>query len=444
MSTPRVRYRIAVVGGGAAGLVAASALLSSGWDGVDIDVFDRRPTPFGMFRYGVAPDHTHLRTAMRDSGRVLDEPGVRFFGLVEVGRDLHREELLAGYDAVVSATGADRDRLLGVPGEDLPGVESGRRFAEWCAGATGATPFDLTGVEDVVVVGLGDVAVDLARLLLKEPEELASTDMPSAVLEHLAEHRVRRVTILVRRGPQHCLLKPRELATLLTLPGVAVEFDASALPDDVTGVTPRGIDALEVWREAASRVVPDPHATLSLSFWHRPTGFTGVGRLSSVVVEPTRSNEADSAVPVGGSAVLPAQLALRVTGARGESCGSVPFDEATGLIPTSDGRVVDLAGSPQPREYAVGWVASGWIGGFGTQRRAAQALAERVAADFEGVAPTGATGVDELLAARGVRPVGVDGWRRIEDAERAVGEAGGRERERIADQDALLRIARGE
>ena len=193
----RDALRVAIVGAGAAGLATAAALLRQAPGQVRIDIFDRRATPFGMIRTAVAPDHEEGRQVLERYEPLFDVPAVRFLGLVELGRDVHRDDLLTAYDAVVYATGAYADRLLDVPGENLPGVCSGRQFAEWYTGTPGARPFDLNGVTNAVIVGLGDVALDLARVLLKNPEDFRATEMPAEVIDQLAAHRVREVTVLV-------------------------------------------------------------------------------------------------------------------------------------------------------------------------------------------------------------------------------------------------------
>lgn len=434
------RLRIGIVGAGVAGLATASSLMARGYGRVEVDIFDRDLTPFGLLRTGVAPDHDH-RSLVAEYEELLQRPEVRLLAGVEVGRDLTRAELLASYDAVVYATGAPADRLLDVPGEKLLGVRSGRAFAEWYSGAQDAEAFDLTGVAQVVIVGLGDVAVDLARVLLKSPDAFAGTDMPDEVRRHLAAHRVRDITVLVWLGPESCRLKPRDLAELLNLPGVAVRFDHTALDVDTSGLPDRVQEALVLWRAAAHREVQGAKAKLRIKFWTRPLEFRGTDRVDGVLLEKTMLDKAGRLVSGGKPDMIPAQLVLRAIGSRGVPLPDVPFDVRTGLIPTDDHhRVVDLAGEVQPGEYAAGWAAIGWTSGFGTQRRNADAVAASLLADLVHEP----SAVDRLLAERGVRPVGFDGWQRIDAAERALGAEHGRERERITDTETLNRLAHGE
>lgn len=432
-------FRVGIVGGGVAGLATARELLRLAPGRVRIDVMDRRPVPFGMLRYGVAPDHVKPRQLMLDFAEIFDEPGVRFLGGVTGGRDLDRDELLGSYDAVVYATGAAADRLLDVPGEQLPGVRSGRAFAEWYTGAPGVPPFDLSNTTQVVIVGLGDVAMDLARILLSNPATLKDTDMPTDVWEHLVEHHVRDVTMLVRRGPGDCQLKARDLVHLLNMPGVAVRFDKAALDIDDSLLTQKAQEALPIWRAAAGREVLGAKSRLRIKFWTRPIEFRGRDAVEGVRIERTQLDKAGRLVSGGNEDHLPAQLVLRATGARGLPLDGVPFDARIGVIPTVDHRVVDASGAIQPGEYAVGWIANGWKGGFGTQTRDGVAAAARIMGDLDKTTES----IDARLAARGISPIGIEGWRRIEAAEAALGAVQGRERAKIDDLD-LAMIARGE
>lgn len=426
---PGPSFRVGIVGGGVAGLATASHLLSRAPGRVAVDIFDSRPVPFGLLRYGVAPDHADGRRVQAEYAPIFDNPRVRFLGNVEVGRDLTRQELVSSYDAVVYATGASADRLLDVPGEDLPGVRSGREFAEWCTGTPGVEPFDLTGVTTVAIIGFGAVAVDLARMLLKDPSALRFTEMPTEVWEHLAKNRVRDVTALVRRGPEDCNIKPAELADLLTLPGVGIRFDKSALDVDTTNLSARLQEDMEIWRAAQAHEVLGAKARLRVRFWTRALDFRGDGHVEGIRIERTRLDRAGRLVSAGQEDHIPAQLVLRATGARGLPIEGVPFDARSGVIPTIEHRVVDASELVQQGEYAVGWVAHGWTSGFGTQRRDGLAVAEAILADVD----RHNASIDDYLAVRGVAPVGIDAWRRLDEAERRLGESLGRERTKITD-----------
>ena len=240
MADPR---RVAIVGAGPSGLFAAAALVSD--PDVRVDIFDRLPTPFGLLRYGVAPDHASIKAVAVTLARVFDSDRVRFLGLVEFGRDVTAAELFASYDAVIYAVGAADDRHLGIPGEDLPGSRSARQFVAWYSGHPDAEPQPMAGVHDAVVIVVGNVAVDVARILLKEPSALSATDMPDTVLAALREAEVENVWLVGRRGPEHATFTTPELRELLETPGIGITL---------TGCDPGAIDGSALERHARANV----------------------------------------------------------------------------------------------------------------------------------------------------------------------------------------------
>ncbi|HEY3547955.1 MAG TPA: FAD-dependent oxidoreductase, partial [Propionicimonas sp.] len=365
--------RVAIVGGGPSGLFAAAALVTD--PDVRVDIFDRLPTPFGLLRYGVAPDHASIKAVAVTLARVFESERVRFLGLVEFGRDVTAAELVASYDAVIYAVGAADDRHLGIPGEDLPGSRSARQFVAWYSGHPDAEPQPMAGVRDAVVIGVGNVAVDVARILLKEPSALSVTDMPDSVLAALREAEIENVWLVGRRGPEHATFTTPELRELLETPGIGITL---------TGCDLEAIDSSVLERHARANVasiakaVAESPATaerwLHLLFWHRPAALDGEGRVQAVRFEQTAQGHE-------GAVTVPADLVLRSIGYRGVPLPGVPYDE--GRIPNLEGRVLELDGSARPGEYAVGWIKRGPVGLIGSNKKDA---AETVAHLLEDLA----------------------------------------------------------
>ncbi len=426
--------RVAIVGAGPSGLFAAAALVSD--PDVRVDIFDRLPTPFGLLRYGVAPDHASIKAVATTLARVFESDRVRFLGLVEFGRDVTAAELVASYDAVIYAVGAADDRHLGIPGEDLPGSRSARQFVAWYSGHPDAEPQPMAGVRDAVIIGVGNVAVDVARILLKEPSALSVTDMPDTVLAALREARIENVWLVGRRGPEHAAFTTPELRELLETPGIGITLtgcDLEAIDSSVLERHARANVALIAGAVAESPGTAD--RWLHLLFWHRPAALDGEGRVQAVRLEPT----APGAEPL----TVPADLVLRSIGYRGVPLPGVPYDE--GRIPNLEGRVLELDGSARPGEYAVGWIKRGPVGLIGSNKKDA---AETVAHLLEDLATQPRRHLDDLaaldatLAARGVRPSDLEDWRRIDEAEIARGGIRGSERTKIEAWHDLLDLVR--
>ena len=439
---PEPRYRIAIVGAGPSGLFAAQHLTAHG--DVDVDVFDRLPTPYGLLRYGVAPDHTSIKSVANALARVFESPAVRFLGLVDFGRDVTRDELLAGYDAVIYAVGASEDLRMGVPGEDAVGSRSAREFVAWYSGHPDAEPQSLDGVTQVAAIGVGNVAVDVARILAKEPLALDVTDMPEDVLAELRRARVTDVFVIGRRGPQHASFTTTELRELCRTPGVQVSVDADAFDGiDEAALDRRTRTNVAVLREAAATEVPGARARLHFLFWRRPLAVLG-DPVGGLVLERTRLDATGRVVGTGETAELSVQLVLRAIGYRAVRLPGVPFDELLGVIPSARGRVLDGA-AVAPREYVVGWIKRGPIGVIGTNKSDARETVEHLLADLAGHGPR-SDRVDLLrtLAARGFTPSSFEDWRRIEAAEANRGASHQRERMKIEAWHELLDLVQRE
>ena len=449
-----VTLRIAVVGAGPSGLYAADALASAG---VAVDVLDRLPVPFGLVRYGVAPDHFSIRSVRETLAHVLERPEVRLLAAVEVGdtaegADVSVAELLEAYDAVVLTYGAARDRHLDVPGENLAGSIAATDLVAWYCGHPDA---DREGIEaalaaarSVVVVGVGNVAVDVTRVLTAPLDRLAATDMPQHVLDALRDSTINDVHVLGRRGPAQATWTTKELKELAELEGVDVVLDdphdlelepVSAALVESDRVVARNVDVLKSWSEHA---LDGTHRHIHLHFHSRPAELKGEGRVESVVVERTTVDEAGSAHGTGETYEVGAQLVVRSVGYRGVALAGVPFDARRNVIPNVDGRVVDDAGAPVAGLYVAGWIKRGPTGIIGTNKKDAGATVASLLADLEGADAKGGDGIVALLAQRGVQPVSLDGWARIDAAERALGTSRGRARTTIHERDALVSAAR--
>jgi ferredoxin--NADP+ reductase len=429
---------VAVVGSGPAGLYTAEALIkqAAALDppvAVQVDVLDRLPTPYGLVRYGVAPDHPSIKSIAEYLRKILEHPDVRFLGGVHLGDDVTREDLLACYDAVVYATGAMRDRRLGIDGEDLPGSYAATDFVNWYCGHPDVDPgaFSLDA-ESVAVIGVGNVAVDVARILVREPAELAGTDVSQPVLDALMASKVREVHVIGRRGPAQAKFTTKELRELGELAGVdivvpAAEADLAAF--DAAGEGERLAEAdrrvrgnLAVIGAWAARA-PAGHARrLTVRFWLRPVKIEGAERVSGLTVERTRLDEQGRLTGTGEMETIDVQMVLRSVGYQSVPLAGVPFDSKTFTVPNEAGRVLGPDGAPLPREYVSGWLKRGPTGVIGTNKSDAadtvrSLLADCVPPGQQELARAAREQLAPVLAGRGLVPVSYADWLRVERAE---------------------------
>ncbi|MGE7439167.1 MULTISPECIES: FAD-dependent oxidoreductase [Kitasatospora] len=450
------RLRVAVVGSGPAGLYTAEAVIKqASADGfeVAVDVLDRLPTPYGLVRYGVAPDHPSIRSIADYLRRVLEHPQVRFLGGLCFGRDVTREMLLECYDAVVYATGAPRDRRLRVPGENLPGSAAAADFVRWYCGHPDSDPamFELDA-EAVAVIGAGNVALDVARILAKPAAAFSATDVPEPVLAALAASRVQEIHIISRRGPAQARFTPKELRELGEVPSADITVDTAGT-DRFDPIAEIGGEAesdrrvrsnLAVIRGWAERSPQGHPRRVSVRFWLRPVEIIGTERVTALRVERTMPTETGRVTGTGEFAEFPVQLVLRSVGYEGVPLPGVPFDERRAVVPSADGRVLGADGIPQPGEYVAGWLKRGATGVIGSNKSdAAQTVRTLLADRVDGVAPVhradpAAPALADLLAARGVRPVSYTDWLGIDEREHELAAALGRgERVKLSGWDAL-------
>jgi ferredoxin--NADP+ reductase len=442
--------RVVVIGAGPAGVYAADALTKSDDGSVArVDVLDRLPAPFGLVRYGVAPDHVKMKSVEKALAGILQRPTVRFFGNVQLGRDISVAELRERYDAVVYASGAARDRKLGIPGEDLQGSFSATDFVAWYNGHPDASVESFTlQSHAVAVVGAGNVALDVARVLVRSAEELARTDCPDRALDVLRASAVRDVHVLIRRGPAQTKFTTKELRELGELDGVQVDLDAASV-HEIEAEDPVAGRNLAVFVDWAGRTITDDPSlrTVHVHFLTRPVEVVGDADVSAVRVERTKLDESGNAVGTGEILEIPVQMVLRSVGYLGSPLPDVPFDERSGTVPNETGRVL-REGVVAQGEFVTGWLRRGPTGIIGTNRSDATevvaGLREELAA---GRLPMASIRDDDslprLLATRGVTAVDWAGWTAIDAAEIALGESQGRTRAKLAEWEHLLAAAAG-
>jgi len=442
--------RVAVIGSGPAGFYAAGALLDADVP-VEVDMLERLPTPWGLVRLGVAPDHPKLKTVSRAFERIADKPGFRFVGNVEIGRDLHHRDLANLYDVLVYAVGAQTDRRLGIPGEDLPGSWSAFEFVAWYNGHPDYQDleFDLD-VERAVVIGNGNVALDVARMLALTPDELAPTDTTDAATEAISSSRVNDIVVLGRRGPAEAAFTPVELGELADLAGADVVVD----PHVLEGVLNESPDTrvrrnLETLHELVSRARTGKPKTLRLRFLASPVALHGDDRVEAIEIVRNRLEERDGrlvAVATDEHETIPCGLVFRSVGYRGVALPDVPFDEARGTIRNDRGRVLDDAGEHVAGTYCAGWIKRGPTGIIGTNKKDAAETVELLLEDVRAGhlahdAGKTAEAVDALLDERGTRRVVYTGWQAIDAFERSRGEPLGRPRVKLVTWNELLDAA---
>lgn len=435
--------RVAIVGSGPAGIYTADALTKQAGTDVQVDVLERLPTPYGLVRYGVAPDHTSIKSIARYLRKVLERPSVRFLGGVELGTDVSAADLRAHYDAVVYCTGAMVDRRLGIPGEDLPGSAAATDFVNWYCGHPDVSPGAFTlDAEQVVVIGVGNVAVDVARILAKTADELRPTDVPEPVIERLAASRVRTIHVIGRRGPEHAKFTLKELRELGELDNADVlTHQGEVKVDDVTSLSRQSRGNVEVLQAWASRVPEGRPRRLELRFWLRPVEILGTSRVEGVRLERTELVDG-RVVGTGEYETIPAGLVLRSVGYRSVPLPGVPFDTTTMTVPNEAGRV---AGDAPEREdglaaqYVAGWLKRGPTGVIGTNKSDAAETVRTLLADLAGRETGNRPPVDELFARRGITPIGYDEWLAIEAAEAELAASLGRgERVKLVGREAML------
>ena len=430
--------QFAVVGSGPAGFYTAEALQKSFGEGARIDILDRYPVPYGLIRFGVAPDHQSIKAVSKRYEKVALSPGVRFVGNVTVGRDVSVDELAGLYDAVVFATGAPDDRPLGIPGDDLPGVIGSAAFVGWYNGHPEFAGLDPPlDVASAAVVGNGNVALDVARILSKTPAEFVGSDIVAHAFEALGNAAIRDIHVLGRRGPHQMQMTPKELGELGHLEEAAPEVDLEDFPPaEADAALEPGLRKSVTHLRDFAALPKGKRKTIHFDFFAKPVAVEGDGRAERVIVERTRLDEAGRAVGTGATYAVEAGLVISCIGYRTPPIAGVRYEE-------DRGRFANEAGAIGGNLYCVGWARRGPSGTIGTNRPDGYEVAARIAADLAGDAPArpGGDGLDSLLSGRGVETVCFDDWRRIEAAE--IGRARpGSPREKFVAVDDMLGEAR--
>ncbi len=451
--------RVAIIGSGPAGFYAAGQLLASEDPVITVDLFDRLATPWGLVRAGVAPDHPKIKSVTRVFEKTARKPGFSFHGNVDVGSDVSHEELTSAYHAVLYAVGTPKDRRLGIPGEDLPGSHAATEFVAWYNGHPDYVEesFDLSA-KRAVVIGNGNVALDVARMLALAVDELAVTDVADHALDALRHSAVEEIVVLGRRGPaQAAFTNPElreladlELADVIVDPGdVALDEYSTAALQTSDGTTKRNVETLDQYAE--QHPVGKPRRIV-LRFLVSPVAIEGTDRVEAVVLERNHLIVSEDgslkARPTGDRERIETGLVLRSIGYVGAPLPGVPFDDRTNTVLNDRGRVL----APETRRpltgvYAAGWIKRGPSGVIGTNKKCAQETTALLLEDFAAgrlLEPTIEPG--ELVAslrARGTEVVDYAGWEAIDAHERALGEPAGRPRVKVVRREELLKRAAG-
>lgn len=435
---------IAIVGSGPAGYYTAEAAQKQWGEEVRVDVFDTLPVPYGLIRTGVAPDHQSIKGVMRRyEGTALSE-NVRFVGNVTIGSDVTVAELQALYDAVVFATGAPHDRTLGIPGEDLANVFGSAAFVGWYNGHpqfAGLDP-DLSG-QTAAVIGMGNVALDVARILAKTTAEFAGSDIVLHALDALEQSSIRTVTIVGRRGPHQIMMTPKELGELMHLERASPRVDPADLPEVAEDAIlepglRKSVAHLRSFAAIPESERADKAIEIDFDMFASPVRLVGEGKVEGIEVERTKV-EAGRAVGTGETYVIPATLLIACIGYRSSPIAGVPFDERAGKFANDEGRIL-------PGLYCVGWAKRGPTGTIGTNRPDGFGVVERIAEDVASGAlgsggKLGRAGFDKLAEDRGLDVVTFRDWKKIEEAEAKAAREGS-PREKFVDIESMIR-ARG-
>jgi ferredoxin/flavodoxin---NADP+ reductase len=450
--TPRAG-RVAVVGSGPSGFYAAEAVLKQ-LPGVEVDIIERLPSPYGLVRSGVAPDHPKIKSVIAVFEQIAQKPQVRFIGNVTVGKDIQVDELFDYYHAVIFCHGAETDRRLNIPGEDLLGSHTATEFVGWYNGHPEYShlTFDLSG-DTAVIIGQGNVAIDVARILSKTVEELEQTDIADHALEALRHKQIKNVYLVGRRGPVQAKFTEKELREL----GELAEFDPAVNSDDLD-LAPEDEQEMAqsqankagknvaIFRDFANRL-PEKSGRLHIAFLQSPVSISGTDKVASICLERNNlTGEANSRVAVATGEIkdLPCQLVFRSVGYKGVPLQGLPFDEKRSVVPSSQGRVVDSEGRPMTGYYVAGWIKRGPSGVIGTNKACSVETVKSLAIDWEqlcvrSVAEAGS--FEKYLTNSKCQVVNFEAWKRIDAEEVKRGSEKNKPRAKIVSSEEMIRLA---
>ncbi|MFE6189617.1 FAD-dependent oxidoreductase [Streptomyces sp. NPDC056465] len=443
--------RVAIVGAGPAGIYAADALLKSEAaqePGVSIDLFERMPAPFGLIRYGVAPDHPRIKGIVKALHQVLDKPQLRLFGNVDYPNDIGLDDLRSFYDAVIFSTGADADRALDIPGIELEGSYGAADFVAWYDGHPEVPRTWPLEAEKVAVLGVGNVALDVARILAKTADELLPTEIPANVYDGLKANKALEVHVFGRRGPAQAKFSPMELRELDHSPNIEVIVNPEDIDYDEGSIATRRenkqanmvASTLENW---AIRDVGDRRHKLFLHFFESPVEVVGEdGRVVALRTERTELDGTGNVKGTGRHTDWDVQSVYRAVGYYSEELPKLPFDVVSGTVPHAAGRVL-TGDEPMPSVYVTGWIKRGPIGLIGhtkgdANETVACLLEDHAAGRLPTPAQPGADAIVDFLEQRGVRYTTKEGWHRLDAHEQALGAEQGRERIKVVERAAML------
>ena len=453
------QLRVAVVGAGPAGIYAADILTKAdppeSFESVTVDLIERDPTPFGLIRYGVAPDHPRIKEIVKALKRVLSNPDIRFFGNVSYGDDLKLDALQQFYDAVIFATGARGDRDLDIEGIDLKGSFGAADFVSWYDGHPDVGrdwPFE-PDATSVAVLGVGNVGLDVARILAKTADELLTTEIPDNVADGLRRNATTDVHVFARRGPAQVKFTPMELRELNHSPNIDVvvhpegfELDEGSM--DAIRASKSVKLVVDVLQNYLAKEPSGAAHRIHIHFCHNPVEVLGEdGHVVGLRTEVTELDGTGNVRGTGEFVDWPVQAVYRAIGYYSDNLAGLPFDLAAGVVPNDGGRVIDIDGSPLPGAYVTGWIKRGPVGLIGHTKSDAAQTVELLLADLDGLpAPRQPEreAVDAYFAGRGLEVTTWEGWEKLDAHELALGESHehSRERVKVVARDEMVRIAR--